>query len=281
MDQSFTKTWHKDPYPFLSLSRPELSASGKNVVVTGGGTGIGRAIAVAFAQAGAKTVAIVGRRADKLKEGADVISAAAKSKDTQVVTETADILNLDELTVAFKSISDKVGKLDVLVLNAGGGKVGNILTLDANELKEGFDLNVVGALNSLKAFHPVASAEPIYLYTATGNAHTPAQPMLGAYTLTKGAGVILLDHFQVENPSAHVVNVVPGFIKTDLNGHHPAATDSAELAGAFYVWLASAEAKFLKGKMVWANWDAEEMVKRADEIKSSKLLTTIHGGTPV
>jgi hypothetical protein len=33
--------------------------------------------------------------------------------------------------------------------------------------------------------------------------------------------------------------------------------------------------------MAWANWDAEEMVKRAEEIKSSRLLTTIHAGTPV
>lgn len=281
MDQSFTKTWHKDPYPFLSLSRPELSAAGKNVVITGGGTGIGRAIAVAFAQAGAKSIAIVGRRADKLKEGAEVISAAATNKETQVLTESADILNVEALTAAFKSISDKVGKLDVLVLNAGAGKVSNILELDPVAAREDFEINVIGALNSLKAFNPVASAEPVYLYTATGNAHTPAIPMLGSYTLSKGAGVILMDHFQVENPNAHVVNVVPGFIKTDLNGHHPGATDSAELAGAFYVWLTSAEAKFLKGKMAWANWDAEELLKRADEIKSTKLLTTIHGGTPV
>jgi hypothetical protein len=55
----------------------------------------------------------------------------------------------------------------------------------------------------------------------------------------------------------------------------------AELAGHTYVWLASPEAKFLKGKMVWSNWDAEELLKRADEIKGGKLLTTIHAGTPI
>ena len=38
---SFTKTWHNKPYASISPSRPELSAKGKNVVVTGGGTGIG------------------------------------------------------------------------------------------------------------------------------------------------------------------------------------------------------------------------------------------------
>jgi hypothetical protein len=44
------------------------------------------------------------------------------------------------------------------------------------------------------------------------------------------------------------------------------------------VWLASEEATFLRGKFVWANWDAEELLARADEIKSSMLLeVTLNG----
>ena len=39
------------------------------------------------------------------------------------------------------------------------------------------------------------------------------------------------------------------------------------------MWLASAEAAFLKGKFVWANWDAEELLDRAEEIEGTKLLT--------
>lgn len=50
---SFTKTYHNKPYDLISPSRPELSASGKNVVITGGGTGVGKSIALSFAQAGA------------------------------------------------------------------------------------------------------------------------------------------------------------------------------------------------------------------------------------
>lgn len=46
---SFTKTWHNKPYAAIDPMRPELSAKVKFVVVTGGATGIGKAIAVAFA----------------------------------------------------------------------------------------------------------------------------------------------------------------------------------------------------------------------------------------
>lgn len=46
-----------------------------------------------------------------------------------------------------------------------------------------------------------------------------------------------------------------------------------ELPGHFCVWLASAEAKFLKGKFVWANWDVPELLRRAEEIRDSRLLT--------
>jgi hypothetical protein len=45
-----------------------------------------------------------------------------------------------------------------------------------------------------------------------------------------------------------------------------------ELPAHFLVWLASEEAKFLKGKFVWANWDAQELMARADEIQGSMLL---------
>lgn len=56
---------------------------------------------------------------------------------------------------------------------------------------------------------------------------------------------------------------------------------TVDLPGHFYVWLASDEAKFLKGKYVWANWDAKELLERAEEIKSSKLLTWVVDGAPM
>jgi hypothetical protein len=51
------------------------------------------------------------------------------------------------------------------------------------------------------------------------------------------------------------------------------AFSSDDLPGSFFVWLASDEANFLKGKTVWANWDVEELIARKEEIAKSLLLT--------
>jgi hypothetical protein len=53
------------------------------------------------------------------------------------------------------------------------------------------------------------------------------------------------------------------------------------LAAQFYVWLASPEAEFLKGKFVWVNWDVDELKARADEIKNSLLFKVILNGVPM
>jgi hypothetical protein len=53
-----------------------------------------------------------------------------------------------------------------------------------------------------------------------------------------------------------------------------------ELPAHFAVWLASPDAKFLRGKMVWANFDAEELIQKAEEIKSTKMLSWGVEGIP-
>ncbi|KAK5557593.1 hypothetical protein LTR46_004621 [Exophiala xenobiotica] len=278
---SFTEKWHTEPYSSISPKRPELASSGKNVIVTGGATGIGQSIAVAFAQAGAKSVSIIGRRLDKLKEAVDIISKEA-SKDTEVLYEQADLSDRAQVDAAIKSITDKSGKIDILVSNHGFlPPLGMLVGYDAGKFMQGFELNVLTTFNALQAFVPVAGPEPVVINISTAIAHF--RPMLGAggYGVSKAAALKMMDYFAWENPQIHVVNVQPGWVPTDINGHDTNAPDAVELPGQFCVWLASPEAKFLNRKFVWANWDVEEMMKRADEIKNSKLLDWMLEGVPM
>ena len=65
--------------------------------------------------------------------------------------------------------------------------------------------------------------------------------------------------------------------KNDMPSPH---MDAVELPSHFAVWLCSQEAKFLRGKFVWSNWDVEEIIANRVEIESSLLLTANCIGWP-
>ena len=222
---SFTEKWHTEPYPSIYPKRPELSSNGKNVIVTGGATGIGRSIALAFAQAGAKSVSIIGRRLDKLKEAADIISKEA-SKDTEVLYEQADLSDRGQVDAAMGSITAKSGKIDILVSNAGFLPTpGMLVGYDVGKLMQGFELNVLTTFNALQAFVPVAGPEPLVIHISTAIAHFRPISGVSGYGVSKAAALKIMDYFAWENPEIHVVNVQPGWVPTDLNGHEPRAPD--------------------------------------------------------
>ncbi|KAH6995553.1 hypothetical protein BKA56DRAFT_650426 [Ilyonectria sp. MPI-CAGE-AT-0026] len=277
----FTKVNHHKPYPFISPTRPELTAAGKNVVVTGGASGIGKAIAVAFSQAGAKSVAIISRRLNRLEAAAAEIMAAGPA--TRVVYESADLTDRAAVDGAMKSITDQVGKIDIFISNAGILQdSASVVGYDVRELTRGFELNVIGPFNAVQAFVPHAAPGSMLFNVSSSVAHIAPIPGMFAYAATKAAIIKMFDYVAAENPGLHVVHVQPGLVDTEMNVDSPVkGQDEPELPGSFLVWLASPEAKFLKGKFVWANWDAEELISRAREIQDSMLLQVHLDGVPM
>jgi hypothetical protein len=112
----YTRTIHRSVYPAISPTNPSNSAAGKVVLVTGGGSGLGKHIATAFNQAGAKAVIIAGRREKALREAAAELE---KSGDARVLWFVADVTDEVALTRAFASAAEAVGPIDVVVANAG------------------------------------------------------------------------------------------------------------------------------------------------------------------
>lgn len=111
-----TKNWHNKAYSQIDPKRPELSAKGKNVIVTGGGIGIGASVVRSFAEAGASTIGVLGRTESALTKTKENIEAEFKS--TKVIVLAADITNEASVTKALNNFKSSVGLIDVLVHNA-------------------------------------------------------------------------------------------------------------------------------------------------------------------
>nr|AMD38939.1 reductase [Fusarium aywerte] len=270
---SFTRVWHNDTYALISPTRPELSASGKNVVITGGSHGIGQAIGVAFAQANAKSVAILGRTLDHLETAAAAIQAANPS--TLVLFEVADTTKREDIDRALKNFVDKTGKIDIFAANAGILPVyGPVAGYPEEEVLRSPMINILGAFNPIQVFLPLAASGAKLFNTSSGIGHwQPNDIVTGdfAYSAAKAAAIKLFDYVTFENPSLHVINFQPGIVATRISPEFTVGYGTLELPAHFMVWLASKEAEFLKGKFLWVNWDVQELMDREDEIKNSML----------
>jgi NAD(P)-dependent dehydrogenase (short-subunit alcohol dehydrogenase family) len=223
---SFTKTWHSEPYPLISPTRPEVSAAGKNVVVTGGGTGIGQAIALAFAKAGAKSITVIGRRREPLEAAASKIRNNF-SQETQAFCQVADLQVREQIDRALGAVVSKSGRIDILVSCAGLlAPNGAIATYEPALLRRAFEVNVVGTLNVIQAFTTHAGPDPTLIHVSSGTVHTRPIAEQGAYNATKLAALKVVDQFCAENPSFQVVSIHPGWVATEMNGMQPEAPDS-------------------------------------------------------
>jgi NAD(P)-dependent dehydrogenase (short-subunit alcohol dehydrogenase family) len=106
----------------------------KVAVITGGNSGIGFGIAEAFKNEGA-VGAVIGRNQVTLD------SAVAQLGDNFIAIN-ADVTNVADLERAFAAITEKFGKIDVVVANAGAGAVGTVVTFDEAAFDQAIDLNL-------------------------------------------------------------------------------------------------------------------------------------------
>jgi NAD(P)-dependent dehydrogenase (short-subunit alcohol dehydrogenase family) len=161
-----------------------MSTSQKIAVVTGAGTGIGKAAALALMKDG-YTVVLAGRRKDKLEE---VAQEGAPGKSLVVPTDVADPAAIKAL---FKSVSDTYGRLDLLFNNAGMGTPPMPFEeLPLDKWKAVVDLNLTGTfLCTQEAFRIMKAQTPRggrIINNGSISAHTP-RPLAAAYTATKHA----------------------------------------------------------------------------------------------
>ncbi|KAK4156570.1 hypothetical protein C8A00DRAFT_40963 [Chaetomidium leptoderma] len=279
-----TSKWHDNIYDSLSPSRPELSAKGKVVLITGGGTGIGAETARFFAAAGASRIALLGRRAQPLAE--TKASLERQFPNLAVFVAPTDVTKKSDVDAAFAGFLSRGEKVDVVVSNAAtAGPRESVADVDGEAFVDAVSQNVKGALFVAQAFLRYAAKDAVAVNISSAAAIFNFGPGYSSYSTAKSATVRLWDSLASANPDLSVFHIQPGVVDTDMNreaGGVKAAgfEDHVSLPGSFILWLASPEARFLKGRFLFSNWDIDELKARRNEFESGEQFKVGLGGWP-
>jgi NAD(P)-dependent dehydrogenase (short-subunit alcohol dehydrogenase family) len=166
-----------------------VDASGHVAVVTGAGSGIGRAVARGLLEAGWR-VALAGRRAEPLRETA-LAAAPPAATAGRVLEVTADVTVPESVAALFAAVRDRWGRLDLLVNNAGlFGTATPVEDFDHEQWRAVIDTNLTGSfLCAQQAFRMMKEQRPPggrIINNGSLSAHTP-RPNSVAYTASKHA----------------------------------------------------------------------------------------------
>lgn len=215
---SLTKKWHSEAYDAIDPKRPELSAKGKVIVITGGGGSIGGATALAFARAGATQIAVIGRRDGPLQETKKNVESEVSG--TSVLPVHGDISDAKSMKTALDQVREKFGDIDILVANAGYlSSFEPILEADPEEWWRGFEINTKGAFNTARALLTGSVAKDVIVVdVSTCVVHMPAMQSASAYVSSKAASTKVWETVARESQGkVSVVHVHPGVIYSELN----------------------------------------------------------------
>jgi len=237
---------------------------GRRALITGGDSGIGRAVSIAFAREGAD-VAIA--HLPEEQSDADTTLEFVRDAGRTGLSLAGDLRNEDFAIEAVHKTRDGLGGLDVLVLNAGyQHDIDGFENLRTDEMRRVFQTNLEGLLFSARAAFPGLESGASIIVTASIQSFNPS-PGLIDYAMTKAAQVAFVKALAAEaGPRGIRVNgVAPGPIWTPLipgTGWDEEKVQSfgsdtplgragqpAELAGA-YVYLASAESTYTSGAIL-------------------------------
>jgi len=202
----------------VSVVQSKGGLEGKAVLVTGGGTGIGRACAEALAADGA-AVTICGRTESKLEDAAKRIAERA-GHGGSVRRVVADVTVEDDVRAAMAAALQPTGSLDGCIANAGGGGgMGPYHMLDSAEFIRVLHLNVLGTMLCVKHSvpHMVAAGGGSFVGMSS-IAGSVTHPYFGAYCVSK-AGIEQMMRNAADEFGARRVRfnaMAPGFIATEL-----------------------------------------------------------------
>ena len=259
----------------------ELPLSGQVALVTGGGRGIGRAIAFALADAGA-VIAVIARSQTEVGETASAING----RGGRAIGLTADVTDRIDVESSAAEVENLLGPIDILVNNAGiAGSILPLWETDPDEWWRTIEVNLRGPMLFARAVLPsmirrrsgtiVNVGSYAGIRAATGGG-------FGPYTTSKASLVRFTDTLaaSTEEHNVRVFTISPGLVHTamteviDLFRSVPESEWSPpEAAASLVVRLAANAGTALNGKFIHVNDDLDELLREAERIKAEGLYT--------
>ncbi len=234
----------------------------KVVWITGGGSGIGREMALEFARHGA-SVAVSGRRDDRLQEVVREVEALGG----RALSVPCDVTVEAEVEAAVAKVVEKFWQLDVAVANAGFAVAGEISKLTAEDWRRQMDVNVVGAAMTAKYAAPElekTGGRMAIIGSVAGNISVAGT---GAYSASKYAARSLAETLgqELHGRGVSVTLVQPGFVKSEIaqvdnkGQHNPRRKDRRP------------------SQLMWETDDAARVIVRAIHRRKRVFTFTAHG----
>ena len=269
-----------------------MKLAGKAAIITGAGRGIGKAIALAFANEGADML-VASRTLSEVMATAE----EARALGRHAVALEVDVSNLDDVERMVAQSLEEFGKLDILVNSAGiYGAIGPLVDNDPEKWVQTVRINLFGSFFCARAVLPVMIRQRRgkIINLSGGGASSPL-PNFSAYAASKAAIVRLTETLaeEVKGFNIQVNAIAPGAVNTRLTDEILAAGAAAgeqaltvarrvkekegvtpEAAGELAVFLASDDSDGLTGRLISAVWDDwKSMNGRIDQIMASDLYT--------
>lgn len=198
-----------------SLDLPPFDLRGRVAVVTGGGTGLGRAFATSLVQAGAD-VALCARRRDRLAETA----RALEGRGRRVACVTLDVTNEASIAAAFGDATAQLGLPDILVNNAGINRPMFATELGIADWDAIVDTNLKGAFMMARAFAllPSRANRGGVIVNVASILGIRTQKAVAAYMASKAGLIHLTRALALEwaHLNIRVNALVPGYFRTDI-----------------------------------------------------------------
>jgi NAD(P)-dependent dehydrogenase (short-subunit alcohol dehydrogenase family) len=273
------------------VDKRPIDLSGQVALVTGGGGGIGSAIAAALARAWA-SVALLDRSAAELDKEVEHFSWSGRGRPFAC---PADVTDRAAVESAVAAVGRRFGRIDLLVNNAGVfGPVGPLAEVDPDEWWRCLEVNLRGPLLCSRAVLPGMLARGSgRIVNVASWAGTRAIPNLSAYVTSKAALIRLTENLAAEVGAAgvRVFAIHPGTVRTAMT---EAVLDSEEarrrlpwfpaifqeeqdvpppVAGGLVALLASGRADALSGRLLAVEWDVEALARRGEELAGTDALT--------